>query len=814
MSIVINSPASSASVSGTVAVGFTVTNTYSATGGGSVTLSQSAALSVATGGLANGAQTLKVEGAGQSATLAVIVSNAAGASPDGSTLTPPTTGQLIDNLGAVWTLSAVSASQKVFKNGALAGFTDQVTLLLWYNGTIWQRNVGNLWWPWNNTSNSWTGSGVADPRPPAATLSIANPVAAFSATSPIAIAGLTNQSSVQVFEGASLLANITPSGGSFSTSLTLAVGAHTLVFSAGSATAITRSGNVLSQGALVVPAFDHIVVVVMENHSYNEIVGAAAAPYINNTLIAGGALMTNYKGVSHPSQPNYLAMYAGSTFGVADDNNVNLGSQPTWYTLLNAAGKTFRGFGEAGNIERKHSPWESFTEGTSVESAFSTFNGTNPAHTVSFISPAPLNNMHDGTIAQGDTWLSNNINAYAQWAKTHNSLLVVVFDEDDSSQGNTVPCIFYGAGIVPGQYGAAYDHYSLCKTVCVSQNVAPPANASGASTMTGMFGTVSSGSGVFYGVGEHYVQGASYQAISLGAQKSHIQSLGMTVSRQDGYNLQDISVLASVVVPGLSPVKVIPALIFYPYDVSAGVTETVAYNYGFSLGAAAATRFGNSVPIVEFGNEYDNATGSIASDGESITNYDNTRFKVLNAALRGSVDGWRSVQSASAGATKIICNASAGWLHFGFLDGMWNGKWPDGTTGHPTCRGDIVQWHWYSDMGDITQNVTGGSGTYNVLDKIHQIVGSSMPIMITELGARPPAQGVTEAQAQAFINSQMSNIVAVAASKNIVGVNWYELYDHAGDPGYGLYSGVGTAVIQAKPRWTTMKDFISAHAMP
>jgi hypothetical protein len=51
--------------------------------------------------------------------------------------------------------------------------------------------------------------------------------------------------------------------------------------------------------------------------------------------------------------------------------------------------------------------------------------------TVSWVIPNLLDDMHDGTIAQGDTWLKNNMDAYAQWARTHNSLLIVTWDEDD-----------------------------------------------------------------------------------------------------------------------------------------------------------------------------------------------------------------------------------------------------------------------------------------------------------------------------------------------------------------------------------------------
>ena len=63
---------------------------------------------------------------------------------------------------------------------------------------------------------------------------------------------------------------------------------------------------------MATPAFDHIVVVVEENHAYNEIVGNAQAPYLNS-LASGGALLTNYHAVAHPSEPNYLAKGASSS---------------------------------------------------------------------------------------------------------------------------------------------------------------------------------------------------------------------------------------------------------------------------------------------------------------------------------------------------------------------------------------------------------------------------------------------------------------------------------------------------------------------
>src|SRR3954451_22858860 len=104
------------------------------------------------------------------------------------------------------------------------------------------------------------------------------------------------------------------------------------------------------------PAYDHIVVVVEENHSFSEIIGNPQVPYIN-ALANGGALLTNYHAVTHPSQPNYFALYAGSTFGVTDSAS-HAEPDPTLGSILRAAGKTFLGYVEDGSPAR-HNPWES-----------------------------------------------------------------------------------------------------------------------------------------------------------------------------------------------------------------------------------------------------------------------------------------------------------------------------------------------------------------------------------------------------------------------------------------------------------------------
>jgi hypothetical protein len=240
--------------------------------------------------------------------------------------------------------------------------------------------------------------------------------------------------------------------------------------------------NLSSQDAAVTsltPSYDHIVVVVEENHSLSGIIGNPQAQFIDS-LANGGALLTNYHAVTHPSEPNYFALYAGSTFGVADDaDHVEPG--PTLASILQAGGKTFTGYIDTGS-PRKHNPWESFSEGLTVERNFSAFPSSDfsllPA--VSFVIPNLIDDMHDGTVAQGDQWLQSNLGGYAQWALTHNSLLIVVWDEDDFLGTNLVPAILYGAHVKPGQYTTSYNHYDLLNTLLTANNLQAPNNAANA----------------------------------------------------------------------------------------------------------------------------------------------------------------------------------------------------------------------------------------------------------------------------------------------------------------------------------------------
>jgi phosphatidylinositol-3-phosphatase len=228
------------------------------------------------------------------------------------------------------------------------------------------------------------------------------------------------------------------------------------------------------------PTPAHIVIVIEENKPDSAVIGSKSAPYIN-ALANGGANMTQSFAEAHPSEPNYLALFSGSTFGLASDAcPVDAGATPNLASELLAAGYTFGGFSEdlpavgspacsAGKYARKHVPWANFTNVPAATSVpFSAFNNRQDyasLPTVSFVIPNLDNDMHDGTIAQADTWLFDNLSHYANWAVANNSLLIITFDEDDGGSKNQIPTIIYGGHVKPGSYGEAISHYNVLSTI-------------------------------------------------------------------------------------------------------------------------------------------------------------------------------------------------------------------------------------------------------------------------------------------------------------------------------------------------------------
>jgi len=240
-----------------------------------------------------------------------------------------------------------------------------------------------------------------------------------------------------------------------------------------------------TRAASGLPRPDRIVIVIEENRSFQDIYNSAAAPFINS-LVPEGALFTQSFALEHPSQPNYFDLFSGSNQGVTNNScphsfsSANLGAQ------LFAAALSFGGYSEdlpssapavctSGLYVRRHNPWVNFDTGANAVPASAnrpfvpdwptTAAGFAALPTVSIVVPNLMNDMHDGSIAQGDAWFWNNLSGYYEWAKTHNSLLILTFDEDDFGAGNQIFTLFLGPMVVPGQYPGRITHLNLLRTI-------------------------------------------------------------------------------------------------------------------------------------------------------------------------------------------------------------------------------------------------------------------------------------------------------------------------------------------------------------
>ncbi len=224
------------------------------------------------------------------------------------------------------------------------------------------------------------------------------------------------------------------------------------------------------------PRPDHIVIVVEENHGYGQIIGNSQAPYIN-ALAKRGMLFTQSFGVTHPSQPNYLALFSGSTHGDTRNECPLQLSGENLASVLRAKGLSFASYAESlpeagalgcsyGAYKRKHNPSANWA---GLEATLLPF-GAFPLDfaklaVVTLVIPDQDHDMHDGSIADGDAWLEQNIEPYARWALAHNSLLIVTWDEDDSKGDNRIATIFVGPMVKQGSSPQRIDHYSILRTI-------------------------------------------------------------------------------------------------------------------------------------------------------------------------------------------------------------------------------------------------------------------------------------------------------------------------------------------------------------
>ena len=233
----------------------------------------------------------------------------------------------------------------------------------------------------------------------------------------------------------------------------------------------------LSLTAQAAPRPDHIVVVIEENRGYTQIMDRHNRDSYIHQLARQGRLMTNSHGVTHPSQPNYLALFSGSTQGIISNAcPLDLGADNLASSLI-ANGLSFASYAESmpaagdstcmwGPYRRKHNPVANWQQLSSVNLRFEDFpRDFSKLPAVSFVIPDQNNDMHDGSFEAADEWLKKHIRPYVEWASKHNSLLILTWDEDDGGADNRIVTILAGPMVKAGTSDQRINHYNVLRTL-------------------------------------------------------------------------------------------------------------------------------------------------------------------------------------------------------------------------------------------------------------------------------------------------------------------------------------------------------------
>jgi phospholipase C len=261
-----------------------------------------------------------------------------------------------------------------------------------------------------------------------------------------------------------------------------------------------------------IPSFKHVVVVMYENHSYSDIVGNPDAPTFNS-LAGEYAQMTNYYAITHPSLPNYISITSGSPHGIKTDCKTCIVKAKNLADSLDAGHKTWKTYAEglpkagstvvkSGNYVKRHDPFLYYQDIVSsakrrahvvpfTKLASDLAHKTLPAF--SLIIPNLNDDMHNGTVADGDAWLNTNIvPLLSAPALASNSVIFVVFDESESSDkaygGGHIDVLALGSAVTPGStFAGATNHYGLLRTIEDAWHLPRLANSAHATPITGIW---------------------------------------------------------------------------------------------------------------------------------------------------------------------------------------------------------------------------------------------------------------------------------------------------------------------------------------
>jgi acid phosphatase len=255
-----------------------------------------------------------------------------------------------------------------------------------------------------------------------------------------------------------------------------------------------------------------------ENQSYSTVVGATTVWPNLNTLIAHGALPTNYYADSHPSIGNYFMLTTGQLL-TTDDNSTQVFDVDNIARRMLSDNVTFRVYaegiaqgytgGNTGLYLIRHNPFAMLSDVASNQqvandviwpfSQFATDLANNALPDFSYIVPDVDDDAHDGTPQQADTWLQANIvaplSASSAFQSGGDGLLIVDFDEaadtDTTNGGGRVSPVFEGPNVKAGYTQTSttlYQHESMLRTLMEALGLPnPPGAAASAPSMTEFF---------------------------------------------------------------------------------------------------------------------------------------------------------------------------------------------------------------------------------------------------------------------------------------------------------------------------------------
>ncbi len=243
------------------------------------------------------------------------------------------------------------------------------------------------------------------------------------------------------------------------------------------------------------PQFNHVVLVVEENHNYSDVIGNSSMPYLNSLALQYGSA-TKFYANTHPSIGNYLMMTTGQII-TNDDSFSGTVSVDNVVRQLVASGKTYKTYaeslpsvgytgGDSYPYSKHHNPMAYISDvtGSATQAKnlvpFSQFGAdlaANQLPNFSFVVPNLLDDAHDGTLSAADVWLQQNMGPLlANSTFQADGLLIVVFDEalqsDTTNGGGRVAAVLVSAKAKRGfSSTTTYQHQSLLRLVMHGLNV-------------------------------------------------------------------------------------------------------------------------------------------------------------------------------------------------------------------------------------------------------------------------------------------------------------------------------------------------------